>query len=57
MTLIVNLVNVVCFLDYQWPMRTRSTPPTIFVANGSTIKRYPLFMKYTVLGFMVNNAP
>ena len=44
MTLIVNLVwylsamshrmlNVVCFLDHQWPMRPRSTPPTILVAN------------------------
>ena len=63
MTLIVNLVwylsavnhrmlNVECFLDYQWPMGPRSTPPTILVANGSTIKSYPLFMKYTVLGFM-----
>ena len=64
MTPIVNLVwylsavnhrmlNVECFLDYQWPMGPRSTPPTILVANGSTIKSYPLFMKYTVLGFMV----
>ena len=49
-----RMLNVVCFLDYQWPMRLRSTPPTIFIANRSTIISYSWSMKYMVLGLMEN---
>ena len=41
-----RMLNVVCFLDYQWPMRLRSTPPTIFIANRGTIISYSWSMKY-----------